>query len=142
SIYSDIQTYQSGWAYLTEGNTNFTYLYINEDTKKVQTNKGEYQDYEKAEDNIAEMKAGDSVKYMVVYPKLSDFETNMSISVSNEWDTVRTYENRRNFNSILAVAVDTDFPIQDQFYEGKQNYDQNAPFLRNSLILAVAAGLL
>lgn len=142
SIYSDIQTYQSGWAYLTEGNTNFTYLYINEDTKKVQTNKGEYQDYEKAEDNIAEMKAGDFVKYMVVYPKLSDFETNMSISVSNEWDTVRTYENRRNFNSILAVAVDTDFPIQDQFYEGKQNYDQNAPFLRNSLILAVAAGLL
>ena len=119
SIYSDIQTYQSGWAYLAEGNTNFTYLYINEDTKKAQTNKGEYQDYEKAEDNIAEMKAGDSVKYMVVYPKLSDFETNMSISVSNEWDTVRTYENRRNFNSILAVAVDTDFPIQDQFYEGK-----------------------
>ena len=81
---------RSGWAYLTEGNTNFTYLYINEDTKKVQTNKGEYQDYEKAEDNIAEMKAGDSVKYMVVYPKLSDFETNMSISVSNEWDTERT----------------------------------------------------
>ena len=141
SIYSDIQTYQSGWAYLSEGNTNFTYLYINEDTKRVQTNRGEYQDYEKAADNIAEMKEKDSVKYMVVYPKLSDFETNMSISVSNEWDSVRTYENRRNFNSIFAVSVDTDFPIQDQFYEGKQNYDQNAPFLKNSLILASAGGI-
>ncbi len=141
SIYSDIQTYQSGWAYLSEGNTNFTYLYINEDTKRVQTNRGEYQDYEKAADNIAEMKEKDSVKYMVVYPKLSDFETNMSISVSNEWDSVRTYENRRNFNSIFAVSVDTDFPIQDQFYEGKQNYGQNAPFLKNSLILASAGGI-
>lgn len=141
-IYSDYQTYQSGWAYLEEGNTNFTYLYINEETKRVETNRSEYQSYENAEANIENMKTGDSVKYMIVYPKLGDFETNMTISVSNEWDTVRTYENRRNFNSTLAVAVDTDFPIRDQFYEGREIYEQNAPFLQHSLILAIVSGLL
>ena len=142
SIYSDYQTYQSGWAYLEEGNTNFTYLYINEETKRVETNRSEYQDYENAEANIEKMKTEDSVKYMIVYPRLGDFDTNMSISVSNEWDTVRSSENRRNFNSTLAVAVDTDFPIRDQFYEGKINYEQNAPFLQHSLILAVVSGIL
>lgn len=142
SIYSDYQTYQSGWAYLEEGNTNFTYLYINEETKRVETNRSEYQDYENAEANIEKMKTGDSVKYMIVYPRLGDFDTNMSISVSNEWDTVRSSENRRNFNSTLAVAVDTDFPIRDQFYEGREIYDQNAPFLQHSLILSIVSGLL
>ena len=43
TIYTDIQSYKSGWEYLEEGNTNFTYLYIDEDTKKVVTNKSEYQ---------------------------------------------------------------------------------------------------
>lgn len=142
SIYSDYQTYQSGWAYLGEGNTNFTYLYINEETKRVETNRSGYRSYENAAENIKSMKSGDSVKYMIVYPKLGDFETNMSISASSEWDAVRSYENRRNFNSTFAVAVDTDFPIRDQFYEGKINYEQNAPFLQHSLILAVVSGIL
>lgn len=142
SLYSDYLSYQDGWAYLDEGNTNFTYLYINEDTRRVKTNRSEYQSYENAEASIQKMKKGDSLKYMIVYPKLGDFDTNMNISVSNEWDTVRSYENRRNFNSIFAVAVDTDFPIRDQFYEGRVNYEQNAPVLRHSLILGLVSGVL
>ena len=38
--------------------------------------------------------------------------------------------------------MDTDFPIRDQFYEGKINYEQNAPFLQHSLILAIVSGTL
>ena len=83
SIYSDYQTYQSGWAYLGEGNTNFTYLYINEETKRVETNRSGYESYENAAENIKSMKSGDSEKYMIVYPKLGDFETNMSITASS-----------------------------------------------------------
>ena len=139
SLYSDLQTYNSGWDYLAEGNTNLTYLYINEETKRVVTNRSEYEDFAEAEENIEKMKEGDSVKYMVVYPKLRDFQTNMTISEANEWDAVRTYEDRRNFNSIFAVAVDTKFPIQDQFYEGKQAYDTNVPYIRNSLVISVIA---
>ena len=139
SMYTDIQTYQSGWDYLEEGNTNLTYLYINNDTKRVVTNKSRYENYADAAKNLEEIKSGDSIRYMIIYPKLKDFETNMNISESNEWDTLRSYENRRRLNSTFAVAVDTRFPIQDVFYEGQEAYNENVPYLRNSLISSCIA---
>ena len=35
TIYEDWQDYEGGWNYLEEGNTNFTYLYADESTKKL-----------------------------------------------------------------------------------------------------------
>lgn len=34
NIYSDYQNYQMGFEHLEEGNTNFTYIYANNDTKR------------------------------------------------------------------------------------------------------------
>ena len=141
SLYSDIQTYNNGWDYLAEGNTNLTYLYINDETKRVVTNRSDYENYGEAAENIEKMKTADSVKYMVVYPRLKDFETNMTISEAGEWDTVRAYSNRKNFSSTFAVAVNTQFPIQDQFYEGKLNYDTNVPYIRSSLIISMVSAV-
>ena len=141
TICYDIQAYQSGWTYLEEGNTNFTYIYVNEDTRKVDTNKSGYENYADVEKNISEMISGDSVKYMIVYPQLRDFKTNMNISPSNEWDAVRSYNSGRRYNSIFAVAVDTTYPIQDQFYEGNQVYEENVPLLRWSLFMSQTAGV-
>ncbi|HIZ13076.1 MAG TPA: sensor histidine kinase [Candidatus Mediterraneibacter stercorigallinarum] len=140
AISTDFASYQSGWDYLEEGNTNLTYLYINTDTKKVESNKSEYNSYEEAEQYLKEMKSGDNVKYMFVYPQLKDFETNMNVSASGEWEAVKSQETGRKSGIIFAAAIDTSYPIQDQFYEGKINYDQNIPFLRYSIIsLAVGA---
>ena len=141
SLYSDIQTYNNGWDYLAEGNTNLTYLYINDETKRVVTNRSDYENYGEAAENIEKMKTADSVKYMVVYPRLKDFETNMTISEAGEWDTVRAYSNRKNFSSTFAVSVNTQFPIQDQFYEGKLNYDTNVPYIRSSLIISMVSAV-
>lgn len=134
--------YQAGWDYLAEGNTNFAYLYVDEDTKQVYTNRSEYENYAEAEKNIKQMTSGDSVKYMVVYPKLEDFDTNMELSWFSEWGTVRAYESDRQFNSIFAAAVDTSYPIHDQFYEGANAYDANSPMLHAALILFVMSGIL
>ena len=142
SIFDDFTTYQSGWEYLEEGNTNFTYLYVDREKKKIYTNKTEYEDYADAKAHIADMKSGESVKYMIVNPKLKDFETNMNLAASGEWDMVRSYESSGNSENILAVSVDTSYPIQDQFYEGSANYNQNIPFLRWALILFIAGGIL
>lgn len=142
SLYEDYMTYQAGWEYLEEGNTNFTYLYADRTTKQVFTNKAEYADYNGVSGHISEMKAGDSVKYIIVYPKLKDFQTNMSISASGEWDSVRSYESSHDSENILAVSLDTQYPIQDQFYEGSRNYNANIPLLRGALILSAAGGLL
>ncbi len=141
-LYNDMNTYQDGWDYLEEGNTNLTYLYVNQDTKRVVTNKSSYEKYDDVWQNIKEMTQHDSVKYMIVYPQLKDFDTNMNISASSEWDLIRSYVNERTFNRILAIAVDTSYPIQDQFYEGQAIYKENVPILRNSLILAGAVGIL
>ena len=142
TVYSGSQEYQSGWDYLEEGNTNFAYIYVDEDTKQVYTNRSEYKDYVSAEKNIEDLISGDSVKYMVVYPKLEDFNTNMDLSWFSEWGTVRAYESDRNFNSIFAAAVDTTYPIHDQFYEGAQSYEANSPMLHASLVLFVLCGVL
>ncbi len=142
AISTDFASYQSGWDYLEEGNTNLTYLYINTDTKKVESNKSEYNSYEEAEQYLKEMKSGDNVKYMFVYPQLKDFETNMNVSASGEWEAVKSQETGRKSGIIFAAAIDTSYPIQDQFYEGKINYDQNIPFLRYSIISLAAGALL
>ncbi len=141
-LYDDYTIYQSGWEYLEEGNTNFTYLYVDREKKQVLTNKTEYADYSDAGAHIREMKSGDSVKYMIVNPRLKDFETNMNLTASGEWDMVRSYESSRDSENILAVSVDTSYPIQDQFYEGSANYNQNIPFLRWALFLFIAGGIL
>ena len=141
TICYDIENYQSGWTYLEEGNTNLTYIYVNEDTKKVHTNKSGYENYADVKDNIEEMISGDSVKYMIVYPQLRDFKTNMNISPSGEWDAVRNYDSGRRYNSIFAVAVDTTYPIRDQFYEGHEIYGENVPVLRWSLFMSQIAGI-
>lgn len=142
AISTDFASYQSGWDYLEEGNTNLTYLYINTDTKKVESNKSEYNSYEEAGQYLKEMKSGDNVKYMFVYPQLKDFETNMNVSASGEWEAVKSQETGRKSGIIFAAAIDTSYPIQDQFYEGKINYDQNIPFLRYSIISLAAGALL
>lgn len=142
SIYDDYMSYQSGWEYLEEGNTNFTYLYVDREKKQVLTNKTEYQSYTDVNDHIKEMKSGDTVKYMIVTPRLKDFETNMNLTASGEWDMVRSYETTPDSENILAVSIDTSYPIQDQFYEGSANYNQNIPFLRWALFLLIAGGIL
>lgn len=142
TIYGEFETYQSGWDYLEEGNTNLTYLYINTDTKKVKSNKSEFNSYEESEQYLEEMKSGDSVKYMFIYPQLKDFETNMNVSASGEWQVIKRQETGRGAGIIFAAAVDTSYPIQDQFYEGKLNYERNIPFLRCAIISFIAGAVL
>ena len=142
TIYDEFSTYQYGWDHLEEGNTNLTYLYINTDTKRVETNRSEYREYEDAEKNLEAMKSGDHVKYMFVYPKLKDFETNMNVSASGEWEAVKSQETGRDSGIIFAASVDTSYPVRDQFYEGREIYDQNVPFLRYSVAGFFAGGIL
>lgn len=142
AMYDDLQQYQNGWDYLEEGNTNLTYIYANKETKKVVTNKTEYSNYEELEQNIDEMKSGDSVRYMIVYPKLRDFKTNMNISESGEWDTVRSYQPDRRTDSVMAIAVDTSYPVNDQFYEEYKIYGENVPFLRAALRSMIIFGII
>lgn len=141
-IGDEYDTYQVGWSDLDEGNTNFTYLYVNETTKKVVTNKSSFQNYATVSKNIETMTSGKNKKYIVIYPKLKDLMTNMNISKSDEWTSIKDSAGGRRWNNTLAVSVDTSFPIQDQFYENNKIYEESIPFLRVAFTFSIVSGIL
>lgn len=142
NIYSDYQNYQMGFEHLEEGNTNFTYIYANNDTKKVVTNKTSYENYAELEKNVQNLISEKDVKYMVIYPKLKDFNSNMNVSKSDKWEKVRSYSSEKKWNSVFAVAVDTTYTIQDQFYQNKVAYDNNIPYFKGTTWLLVLSIIL
>lgn len=142
NIYSDYQNYQMGFEHLEEGNTNFTYIYANNDTKKVVTNKTSYENYAELEKNVQNLISEKDVKYMVIYPKLKDFNSNMNVSKSHKWEKLRSYSSEKKWNSVFAVAVDTTYTIQDQFYQNKVAYDNNIPYFKGTTWLLVLSIIL
>ena len=142
NIYSDYQNYQMGFEHLEEGNTNFTYIYANNDTKKVVTNKTSYENYAELEKNVQNLISEKDVKYMVIYPKLKDFNSNMNVSKSDKWEKLRSYSSEKKWNSVFAVAVDTTYTIQDQFYQNKVAYDNNIPYFKGTIWLLVLSIIL
>ena len=142
NIYSDYQNYQMGFEHLEEGNTNFTYIYATNDTKKVVTNKTSYENYAELEKNVQNLISEKDVKYMVIYPKLKDFNSNMNVSKSDKWEKLRSYSSEKKWNSVFAVAVDTTYTIQDQFYQNKVAYDNNIPYFKGTTWLLVLSIIL
>lgn len=142
NIYSDYQNYQMGFEHLEEGNTNFTYIYANNDTKKVVTNKTSYENYAELEKNVQNLISEKDVKYMVIYPKLKDFNSNMNVSKSDKWEKLRSYSSEKKWNSVFAVAVDTTYTNQDQFYQNKVAYDNNIPYFKGTTWLLVLSIIL
>ena len=142
NIYSDYQNYQMGFEHLEEGNTNFTYIYANNDTKKVVTNKTSYENYAELEKNVQNLISEKDVKYMVIYSKLKDFNSNMNVSKSDKWEKLRSYSSEKKWNSVFAVAVDTTYTIQDQFYQNKVAYDNNIPYFKGTTWLLVLSIIL
>ena len=142
NIYSDYQNYQMGFEHLEEGNTNFTYIYANNDTKKVVTNKTSYENYAELEKNVQNLISEKDVKYMVIYPKQKDFNSNMNVSKSDKWEKLRSYSSEKKWNSVFAVAVDTTYTIQDQFYQNKVAYDNNIPYFKGTTWLLVLSIIL
>lgn len=142
NIYSDYQNYQMGFEHLEEGNTNFTYIYANNDTKKVVTNKTSYENYAELEKNVQNLISEKDVKYMVIYPKLKDFNSNMNVSKSDKWEKLRSYSSEKKWNSVFAVAVDTTYTMQDQFYQNKVAYDNNIPYFKGTTWLLVLSIIL
>lgn len=117
---SEFDNYASILETYTEGNTNLTYLYADKDEKKIYTNRAEYGDYDALEDSIETIKA--SGKYVVVRPKLGGFESNIMASNANDW-THMISESVSADDFVYVAALDTEYPIQDQYYCEKENYD-------------------
>ena len=117
-----------------EGNTNFTYMFVDEHAKKVYTNNSKYKDYDSVKASLEQMKSGKNQKFLIVKPKLSEFESNMNISASEWRSMVKSYKYSEQIDCIFAASVDTKFPIQDVFYSAAKTYNTYAPYLRMAMV--------
>ena len=140
-IYSDVDNYAVAQNQYQEGNTNITYLYVNLDNKTVITNKKKYQNFDNYKENLKKMKK--SGKYVIVRPKLADYESNIEKagkgdSMAQKWqETVAGYVDASDY--IYVSVVDTDYPVKDNFYEQDEIFTRYGAGAKVAGILGMVA---
>lgn len=139
SIFGDITTYKDLDESYQEGDTNLAYMYVDEDTEQIYTNRKEYEDYSMVEENLKKIRG--MGKYTIVRPKLADFESNLKDTDATQWrDMIKYPAEGKNF--IYAVGVDTAYPIQDDFHAENLIYEKYGSNARSIAILGVLAAIL
>lgn len=120
----------------TEGNTNVTYLYVDQEARKVYTNREEYEDYDAAGENIQDLISSGG-KYVMVTPKLADFESNIrDVSASDWYHLVQKAGPAGDY--AFAALVDTSYPVQDVYYYENGMYRQ----VSDKIGVMMAAGMI
>lgn len=121
-----------------EGNTNAAYLLVDLEKNRVYTNRMAYQKADEWRKSLESIKK--LGKYVVVTPKLVDFDSNIKAS-AEEWRQDLA-SMRWTEDYVCAFAVDTEYPIQDQFYQESQMYMEYAPMVRGIFTLGVSSAII
>ncbi len=103
-----------------EGNTNLTYLLADKTEKKIYTNSSGYEQYDTWKESIESLKRAG--KYIIVMPKLADFESNIEGISADMYGHGLFGENEDKDAYVFAVALDTTYPVQDTYYQMKEHY--------------------
>lgn len=125
---------------IKEGDTNFRFVYINKDTKKVYSNCEEYTKFKNADQYVEEIK--NLGGYVVVEPLLNGFESSIPDADATSWRNNIKYSGNSEDDFLFAAGVDTEYPIQDNFYKGKQNYDTYGPMVKGLVIAGIVSVVL
>lgn len=134
--YRAYESYDIG---IEEGDTNFHYIYADTKNKKLYTNEKKYASYAKLEESLDALKKVG--KYAVVQPRLADFETNMDVQ-AEAWRNDIRYSGISEEDFIFAAAVDTKYPIQDEFYTENKMYEKYGAYTRRLVIWGLIAAAL
>lgn len=98
----------------SKGNSNYKYS-LEEKRGKLYYTNGEHLDLE-------ELKKNKNYKYISIQPELEQFESNMAINAEVIKGMVEETLQEEN-NYVFTVAIDTTYPIQDQFYTEQKLYE-------------------
>lgn len=139
-INSEVGSYQNLESFYLEGDTNFAYLYVDTDTKRVYSNRKEFKDYSELEKDLDKFrKMG---RYVVIMPELADFETNLNDIEVAEWRDEVKYSGNKETGFIYAAGVDTSYPIKDAFYSESRLYEKYGSSAKEIVWLGIAAGVM
>lgn len=140
ALYDQYTVYRKSSTSLKEGDTNYSFIYADTKGRRVYTNKTEYQSYNTLRENIEKMRA--SGKYVIVNPKLADFETNLEGLDASLWRDSVKYSGLDEEDFVFAAVVDTEYPIQDTFYTENALYDRYGSSVRQVAGFGVLAAVL
>ncbi len=135
-VETELEKYRTSDDVWEEGNTNFTYLLIDKNKKYVYTNNSAYKSFNEVTSNLKKLKAKQG-KYLIVDEKLSDLDTNMKIYKQDWRNAIQSYYKGNKSNYVFAAAIDTTYPIQDIFYNYKQDYNYFVPRLKSVIVSLV-----
>ena len=120
------------------GDSNISYLYANGDTGEVETNIKEYENTDAAALMGADFETITSKgKYVMIAPTLAECKTNLSsenISLSS-WKHMVVELKGNPDNYRFLIAVDTSYPIQDEFYEQNYSYTKYMPWVDQVIVI-------
>lgn len=136
SIPQNLLTWKTTMGTWSEGNTNLSYLFINESNGKVYTNCTEYQNSEHWEQYAKEVAKKDNCRYVIVTPTLADFSSNLETDAEEWKNLIEASSSAEDY--ILILSVDTSWPIQDRFYQQNRTYATYAPMVRT--VMGVGMG--
>ena len=143
AISGDVQNYKEapeGWE---EGNTNYTYIYVDYDENQIYSNRQEFQNINEIDKYQAKIK--EEGAYVIVTPKLAGFESTFEnpAQSAQEWkeDIVESHKIvGRNTNYVFMAAVDTAYAVPDAFESDREYYQEIMPYI--SLASGAAWGTL
>ena len=120
-----------------EGDTNAVFLIKNMKTNKIYTNREVLnKDIDSGLKWIRKQE-----KYAIITPKRVNFESNMGISAERWEKQIKQFVPNMN-DYVFAYAIDTEFPIQDNFYGRAEQYNQWQPIMRKTFVLGTVMGVL
>lgn len=134
--------YENQSSMWTEGNTNFTYVFVNKENKNVYTNNSAFQDYENIENSLKALKDNPDMRYVVFRPKLKDFESNMDVTAADWLAYMDNKLDPLGEDYLIIAAVDAAYPVQDIFYEASKNYYKYEPYMDSAVAALVVSAFL
>lgn len=134
------ESYQGAYSEITEGDTNFSYIYADTKNKRIYTNKSEYRVYENLSASLDKLKGAG--KYVIVNPKLADFTTNLKGADAFTWRDTIKYSGLNEDEFLFAASVDTSYPIQDVFHNENETYIKYGAGAKTIGVFACAAAVI
>lgn len=142
----EIGKYMNMKSMYQEGDTNAAFMYVDTASRQVFTNRSEYGEYSKVEQNLKKLQ--ELGKYVIIRPELNDFDTNLKDINALSWrESVKysvQYAGGKDEDFVFAIGVDTSYPIKDGFYSGAYLYEKYGSNVRQIVIAGIimAAALL
>lgn len=116
-----------------EGDTNLSYLYCNFATGTVRTNRKDLENAANWKESLKKIrKMG---RFVIVTNRLEEFETNIKRTQASGWKSLLERLSGKTGNDLLAIGVDTKYPIQDKFYRESKLFKRYG-HLGNKLLIS------